>query len=379
MWSIVFVLPNIKVEKPIGNEWISIVPHDDARISETILTNPFTRALVENFEDQFERKVYPSLLIVKNNAPDHIRDIEAIVGFRNAFALSTIIMGHEHSLTSKFVAYPLYSDYFDIYPITISRDNDGFITRSPSVLGFDDEYKNFRGQRSPSLAGLGSVSVRQDDRLFNLLERIWERRFVKRKLNEWPTRALFRSLEMAYQATTIPFKNHSTIYDYGSSASLWVSAFDILTHPRKGKTGLLSVLNLLGTYEWDTRVIKRKSYKVKYGKRDHQVNLVQKLYKELYDTRNDFLHGNPVKPDRLYPFRNKNTHLITRYAPIIYKVALQSFLNQFEDKRQKKDWQKEYISKLFNERKLSEAILSARKLKIRKSPVAPRQSPSKPS
>jgi hypothetical protein len=366
MWSIVFVLPNINVQKPIGNEWISIVPHDDTRISKTILTNPFSSALVEKFEDQFGRKVYPSLLIIKNDAADYIRDIEAIVGFRNAFAVATIIMGHEHSLTSTFVAYPLYSDYFDFYPITISRHNNGFITSSPSVLGFDDEHKNFRGQRSPSLAGLGAVSASPDDRLFNLLERVWERRFVRRKLNEWQTRALFRSLEMAYQATTIPLKNHSTIYDYGSSASLWVSAFEILTHPRKGKVDLLSILNLLGSYDWDEKVIKRKTYKVKYRGHDHQVNLVQKLYKELYDTRNDFLHGNPVKPDRLYPFKNKKNHLIIRYAPIIYKVALLSFLNQFEDKRQKKDWQKEYISKLVNERKLSEAILSVKKPKIKK-------------
>ena len=128
----------------------------------------------------------------------------------------------------------------------------------------------------------------------------------------------------------------------------------------------MSVLNLLGGYDWDEKVIKRKSYKVNYGKHDHQVNLVQRLYKELYDTRNDFLHGNPVKLSRLYPFKNKKAHLITRYAPIIYKVALLSFLNQFEDKRKKTDWQKDYISKLVNERKVSEAILSARNPKIRR-------------
>jgi len=363
MWSIFFVLPNISVQEPIGNKWISIVPNDDSRISGTISTNPFARAFVENFEDQFGRKVYPSLLILENDAPDHIKDVEAIVGFRNAVALSTIIMGHEHSLTSTFVAYPLYSDYFDFYPITISRHNDGFITSSPSVLGFDDEDKIFRGQTSPSLAGLGSVAARQDDILFKLLKQVWKRRFIRRRTTEWSTRALFRSLEMAYQATTLPFKNHSTIYDYGSSASLWVSAFEILSHPRQGKADLFSVLNLLGSYIWENKLFKRKSYNVKYRGHDHRVNLVQKLYKELYDTRNDFLHGNPVRPSRLYPFKNKKADPITRFAPIIYKVALLSFLKQFRSRNQKADWQKEYISKLMNEQKLCEAILTAKKPK----------------
>ena len=362
MWFLFFVLPNISLNKPVGNENISIVPHDDSRINIDISKNPFAKSLVENFGDQFGRKVHPSLLIINSDAPESIKDIDAIVSFRNAFALSTIIRGHEHSLTSTFVAYPLYSDYFDFYPITISKDNDGFIRSSPSVLGFDDEYKNFRGQTSPSLSVTISLSPRPDDQLFRLIEKVWERRFIGGNVTEWLTRALFRSLEMAYQAATMPFKNHSTIYDYGSSASLWVSAFEVLSHPRRGTVDLLSVLDLLGSYDWHDKVMKKKVYKTRYRGRDQRINLVQKLYKELYDTRNDFLHGNPVRLNRLHPFKNKKIQPITRFAPLIYKVALLSFLDQFRDKRKKANWQKEYISKLINERGLSEAILKAKGL-----------------
>lgn len=151
MWSIFFVLPNLSLREPVGNDNIAIVPNDDPRVTSVTSKSPFARSLVNNFEDHFGREVFPSLLIVNDRAPGFLRDIDVIVGFRNAFALSTIIRGHEHRLTSTFVACPLYSDYFDFYPITISRDDDGFITKSPSVLGFDDE--NFRGQTSPSLAG----------------------------------------------------------------------------------------------------------------------------------------------------------------------------------------------------------------------------------
>jgi len=360
MWSILFVLPNISMREPVGNDNISIVPHNDPRINENILKSPFAKSLVENFEDQFGRKVHPSLIIINNDAPDSIKDIEAIVGFRNAFALSTIIRGHEHSLTSTFVAYPLYSDYFDFYPITVSKDNDGFITSSPSVLGFDDEYQDFRGQTSPSLAGPESLSQKPDDQLFNLIEKIWERRFIRGRVNEWSTRALFRSLEMAYQATTMPFKNHSTIYDYGSSASLWISAFEVLSHPQRGRADLLSVLYLLGSYDWGDKSIKKKVYKIRYKGKNHRINLVQKLYKELYDTRNDFLHGNPVQKSRLYPFKNTSSQPITRFAPLIYKVTMLAFLEQFKDKRKRADWKKEYMSKLINESNLCEALLKSK-------------------
>ena len=107
-------------------------------------------------------------------------------------------------------------------------------------------------------------------------------------------------------------------------------------------------------------MIKRRAYKITYCGKDHRVNLVQKLYKELYDTRNDFLHGNPVKPKRLYPFRNKNVPHIIRFAPLIYKIALLSFLDRFKDRRKKIDWRELDISFLINERELSQAILKCK-------------------
>jgi len=357
MWILLFALPDLNLTEPIGNENIAIVPHDDSRIIEITKQSPYAKALVENFEDQFRRKKYPSLLIISDTAPQHIRDIDAIVGFRNIFALSTIIKGHEHSLTSTFVAYPLYSDYFDLYPITITKDDDGFLTQSPSILGFDDERRKFRGQTSPSLAGPGHFRASPIGDLFDQLQEIWERRYLRKRANEWSTRSLFRSLEMAYQASSMPFKNHSTMYDYGASASLWVSTLEILSHPRTGSANLLTVLDLIGKYEWLHKDIKRRAYMIKYAGKRRNVNLVQKLYKELYDTRNAFLHGNPVTPNRLKPFRNKKGQPITRFAPLLYKVALLSYLVQFKDRRFKSNLQKEWS---FNERDMSEALLKAK-------------------
>ncbi|MEW6066789.1 MAG: hypothetical protein AB1610_00615 [Nitrospirota bacterium] len=172
---------------------------------------------------------------------------------------------------------------------------------------------------------------------------------------------MFRSLEMAYQASTMPFKNHSTIYDVGSSVSLWVSAFEILSHPQKGKASLSSVLKLLGGYDWNDKILKRKTYIVKYGGKSYKVSLAEKLYKELYDTRNDFLHGNPVTDKRLYPFKNKNLPLLIRFAPILYKIALLYFLDKFKSKRRsKKAKLEELTAKIFNERNLSDALLKAK-------------------
>jgi len=152
-------------------------------------------------------------------------------------------------------------------------------------------------------------------------------------------------------------------YDYGASASLWVSAFEILSHPKKGSANLLTVLDLMGKHDWLHKDLKRRSYVVKYRGKRKQVNLPQKLYKELYDTRNAFLHGNPVTPNRLRPFGRKKAQAITRYAPVLYKVVLISFLEQFKTKRKVKriDTLKEYAVKSMTERNLAEALLTLKK------------------
>jgi hypothetical protein len=358
MWFIFFVLPEIQVKQAIGNDLIAIAPYDDPRVKECISNSLYAKALAENFKDQFGRSTIPSFLIAVDTIPNHMRDIEAIVGFRNAFALSVITKAHEHSLSSQFVAYPLYSDYFQLYPITVGKDNNCFLTHSPALLGFEHEHKKFSGQTNPSLAGQCGMLTDNDASLFNLILRAWERRFVKGR-TEWSTTALFRSLEMAYRASAMPFANHATVNDYGTSASLWVSALEILSHPRKGRANLLTVLNLLGQFPWSDKTVKRRLYKVKHIQKEYRVNLPQRLYKELYDTRNEFLHGNPISMNRLHPFRQKDKPGITRFAPLLYKIALLSYLDKYKGKKIERDRQRHNITQLLHEWSLSEAILKA--------------------
>jgi hypothetical protein len=168
---------------------------------------------------------------------------------------------------------------------------------------------------------------------------------------------------MAYIAATMPLRNHSTIYDYGTSASLWVSAFEILAHPGPTKKVKAStVIDLLGEYDWIDKEIDNRECQIFFKKKMNNVNLVQKLYKELYDTRNDYLHGNPTKMSRLFPFKtsNKETAPITQFAPLIFKIALLCFLNKVVP-AEKMDPLKEYMSKKINEAPLAKAILRAKR------------------
>jgi len=361
-WEIIFILPNLPLKKSFGNDKIAIVPYNDSRVVESVSSNKIEKYLVNNFENQFGKRMYPALLLICSNAPTKIQGIEAIIDFKNIFAISAIIKGYEYRLltstNTSVNPYPLYSDYFDFYPISSSEDNDCFIINSPSTHGIYDEIQNFHGQTSPRLTISDFMGTEPDDQIFSLLEKAWKRHFVGKSLQQ--TRRLFRSLEIAYWAVRMPPNILSKEYDFGTSASLWVSAFEILSHPQRGKVNLCTVLKLLGKYDWINKKVKRKAYKLNYRGQQCRVNLVQKLYKELYDTRNDFLHGNPIRDSRLYPFKNRKVRPITQFAPLIYKVALLSYLKQDKPESEKSDCQNEYITKLNNERELSEAILKSK-------------------
>lgn len=56
-------------------------------------------------------------------------------------------------------------------------------------------------------------------------------------------------------------------------------------------------------------------------------DLVEKLCRELYETRNKFLHGNSVSLNNLHFLGNKNRLPLTMAAPLIYAVALRVFLS----------------------------------------------------
>ena len=68
-----------------------------------------------------------------------------------------------------------------------------------------------------------------------------------------------------------------------------------------------------------------------YGRRNDFITIVSKLYKDIYDARNTFLHGNRLSISCIYPFKNPKQKSLNVYAPLIYKVALLSNLNIFKD------------------------------------------------
>ncbi|HEX9392425.1 MAG TPA: hypothetical protein VF928_14025 [Usitatibacteraceae bacterium] len=319
MWNFSFLLHNLALSEPVGNEYIAAVPASDERVA-SLLAIPAFKHLVTHFADQFGRKRKPSILIATDDVP---KRMDAIRDFRNALSIAAICRAWEFQLNSDLAgAMYDYSGYFDLYPYTLSKNNDLLIINSPALMGIDS-VEDFRGQTSAELAVGAPRSNWLDERLFQELLAQWTNLYIRRKSSRATSR-LFRSLEMAFRASAIPYANRASIDDYGAQISLWVSALEILVWEESKRSSPKAVCNVLGRLPTENRILKRKAYVAFYGK--ERVTLLQRLCCDMYQARNAFLHGNPITPKTLYPLGQMKKSALTAYAPIVYKAALYAML-----------------------------------------------------
>ncbi len=119
-------------------------------------------------------------------------------------------------------------------------------------------------------------------------------------------------------------------YDHGKHCSFWVSALETLAHPTRKNVTLNEVLTLLEKRRMhDSRISSRRLMVTKWSKKKAKrerlpLNLVQRLYKRLYDSRNAFLHGNKLTIKIFVPPGLREGVRLLDVAPLIYLTALEA-------------------------------------------------------
>jgi hypothetical protein len=315
-WLPVFMLPNIYLKESIDSEMAA----NDARLHQILSDIPVLAEFVQRFSRPSGGSVHPSMLIMRDDAPKTFLTVEAVSSFRDLIAMCVIPLSRARSARwgRSFATY--YSDWYDFYPWMINTQHQHIVCNTPALAGLE-LVTDFNGQCNPGLSPVDLEKRDFDIVLLKVLLKRWHSHFG-RKSKRWTNTALFRSLNMAVAASKMPATVDVRLFDLGRTVSLWVSAFEILAHPRTGTSGLFQVYNLLNNAPWhDTKLTYRKfrAYKAK-----QKTTLPCWLYGELYHARNDFLHGNPIRQNRLHVRGSKRS--LFQYSPMLYRMALAAFL-----------------------------------------------------
>ena len=300
-----------------------MVSRRDPRIAVLEKTHENVGPFLDRFTDAFGVRVNPTALLVRKKAPPPVYTTEALAGFRDLVAMSVIPRNRSWELKHGRQNRILWSDMFAFYPWTLDKNHQYLVAQTPALLGLHI-VEEFHGQSTPELPSqlhLDRFSI--DEPMLDALIKRWRRRYLARTPHTDDLK-LFRSLNMANQASRTPAGRDSTFYDVGRSIALWVSAFEILAHTGKGgRSGSVRVVNLLDRNAWLRARLRARSFKI-HAQRD-KGRFAPWLYAQINKARNDFLHGNPATTRNLRIKRSGQSLFV--YAAPLYRMALAAFLD----------------------------------------------------
>jgi hypothetical protein len=364
-WIPVAVLPNLYTRRAVEGEMVAFAPPRDARVAAFISAHPMLGKFLGRFTDTFHVPLEPVVFIAHADAIHQFNDTQgALLSFRDLVALSVVPYARSNGLVYGGADRISYANSFWLHPWMV--ENDALVASTPAFSGFH-MVEEFHGQSSPELP---LMELRElDEPLFAALLARWKRHYLGQR-QRWQDRALFRSLNMACQAAQLPAGKGPTLYDLGRIAALWVSAFEILAHPRTDSSGPRYVYPLLERVSYLDRNIRRRKYVAYMGRTKKpwpRRPLPCWLYGRLYRGRNAFLHGNPASPKTLQPSDLKVS--LFWLAPSLYRLALTGALDLSFAREWPKGSTEEQIGKFvaermeFNEYQMiaERALLRARK------------------
>lgn len=321
-WTPASILPNLYAETPLEGDVVALAPRGDARVLAYCGLHSQFNELISRFTNAFGQELNPLVLVVRDDVASKLGRVEPLASFRDLAALSVIPYSRSLQVQSKGLHRIYYSDSFLFYPWMTTKDNPYIICSTPALWAVHDASQ-FHGQSSPEIPPLELKLHQVDKPLFDALLLRWAGFYVQQN-DSWENRALFRSLDMANQAARVPGGADAKIFDFGRSSALWVSAFEILTHPSSGNANLNTVYQLLDDVEYLTAAVRERKYTVQ-GKSQPPRSLASWFYGELYRVRCDFLHGNPIGDSPLTP---KGTEADLHWlAASLYRLALTGFLS----------------------------------------------------
>ena len=316
-WEPIWALPNIDLDEPVESPIFALVPASDPRVERLKREHGNFQTFMSQFQDTHGNRIAPTLIIRRTDVPELFRKLDVAASFRDLLVASTVPLARSRAIIDEHTFHRVtYSSFFWVYPWMLDKHNENITAHTPAMLALED-VDQFRGHSSPELSRTTLLRGDFDEPLLQELLRRWMARYET--INpQWADVALFRSLNMAHQASLLPAGADAVIHDDGRMVGLWTAAFEILVHPGgDGQANLKKVFELLQKIPWTD--------KQNEGKSNEGKSLACWLYRCINSCRNDFLHGNPVTPENL--LLPESGRPLTSHAATLYRLALSSFLD----------------------------------------------------
>src|SRR5829696_6933254 len=100
-WTPVWAMPNVTIDEPVETSLVALVSCQDERVCAVQRRHSAFNSFLNRFRDEFGSRIWPSIMMVRNGAPDAVRTVAALGGFRDAICTSAIVASHSKTLKQK--------------------------------------------------------------------------------------------------------------------------------------------------------------------------------------------------------------------------------------------------------------------------------------
>ena len=330
-WQLVFVLPNLCLgqherspsELTLGLEGIAIVPTSDPRVTEIAEGSSAARRFLGSFHDGYGKAVKPAVLIVRQDwHSDVVGEPEPVIAFRNAAAVASILPCRARWLDDGWSGVS-WSESFDYHPAQLRLDGTKFDFSTPALESIGLPLDGL--SLTPDLCVPRTELSHMDERLAERFGRLWHLRY-RRGREKRKSARVFRSLETAYEALGIRFRNYSSLNEVGLNCVPWTTAIEVLASPEQGSVKKWHCTRLIGRHEFSHPRLKRRKCWVKTKQGRRHMTVAQKIFLRLYDARSKFVHGDSVSVNLLLSAHDDAPSVLS-LASTIYRTALIAYMD----------------------------------------------------
>lgn len=252
---------------------------------------------------------------------------------RDVVALCHITRGTARNCHLGQAATVYHSDYFEALPIRFRED--GVLIQRPGLHGYHAGYENLAPTLPAYLLTPRDTAFQLDKRLLEACGKAVRLFLQKRHRRE--LRQLFRAIAITMHASRILPETETTYHDLGPRIISWVSAFETLVHSGQEQVRFRDVIQFMKRIRWRDERIERGggrrreislnhdcyTVKNKLGQTVGRETAACRYYRRLYNLRNDFAHGNVIRPREVEARPNAmRGPRIDEIAPLLFRGCI---------------------------------------------------------
>ncbi|MBK9374885.1 MAG: hypothetical protein IPN03_14455 [Holophagales bacterium] len=296
----------------------------DARYQALRANEPGLGAFLDRFGTMFGERVTPTL-IARFEAGSR-PTAEEVISFRNAIALPVLLKAWADLSRSRQNAGALFAEYFEIHPAMTSSDGQSVVVNAEAYRDLRFGLGGFHGQ-APAAIDPRHVKATFDPLLRTALVALLDAESLSEEPERFRQRVL-TSMKFAMRAMRAPSDSLSDTSDWAAMVSMWVSAFEALSHPGgDAKVDFPEVSSRIKKTPWISQELTDLKHQAINRKPGELTTLPVQTYGRIYKLRNDCLHGvRHFQSGGLEEDQDAAWGQLQIQAPVLYRSVLLSSL-----------------------------------------------------